>query len=300
MELSNTVERIKALHKEFEDLGKKTLTKGIEIGGILTAEKERLGHGNWGVFLEKLPFTDRTARRYMKLYERRESIAGLGGIAEAYKALGSGEGKTDTVSDLDPVVKALEDLEQRAWNLQFSQIAWIQLIWNGEKYEFTKWLKECWQDWPKVSGYLKNHLQEQLTVRSEKRMDNIPFSQWCWIEAFCHSLLATGSDFDERTYQKDKADFEATLKEIEAPQELWDKFNRLNTEIAFDNLTFAELAWNYCHNAKVKALNQDIEHLDTVYRAFMERLTGESLTIAEAKRRANKATQKNILVQTEN
>ena len=38
-------------------------------------EKAKLGHGNFSAFLAKLPFSERTARRYMLLWENQSSVS---------------------------------------------------------------------------------------------------------------------------------------------------------------------------------------------------------------------------------
>jgi hypothetical protein len=82
---TGTVERIRELAADLDQLGKTALEKAKEAGGLLREAKESLPHGGWLPWLESnFTFTDRTARRWMKLSEDMES----------------GKLKSDTVSNL--------------------------------------------------------------------------------------------------------------------------------------------------------------------------------------------------------
>ena len=79
------IERIRALSLELAAIGKTALEKASEAGQLLLECKEGLSHGEWLPWLESnFSFTDRTARRWIKL-------------AEDIK---SGKLKSDTVSNL--------------------------------------------------------------------------------------------------------------------------------------------------------------------------------------------------------
>jgi hypothetical protein len=80
--LSRTTE-ITALHEEIAGHLRTSLEKAIRIGQLLCEQKSSLKHGEFGEWIKvSLPFTDRTARNYMRLYECRDQL------------------KTETVSDL--------------------------------------------------------------------------------------------------------------------------------------------------------------------------------------------------------
>ena len=82
---TTTVQRIQTLAAELETLGKTALGKAVEAGNLLRECKAGLAHGGWLPWLEaNFTFTDRTARRWMKLAEDVEA----------------GRLKTDTVSNL--------------------------------------------------------------------------------------------------------------------------------------------------------------------------------------------------------
>lgn len=77
------IKEIVTLHEEVSGLLKMSLDKAIRIGELLTEQKATLKHGEWLPWVnENLPFTDRTARNYMKVFRSRHEI------------------KTENVSDL--------------------------------------------------------------------------------------------------------------------------------------------------------------------------------------------------------
>ena len=78
------------LHNEIIGHLTKSLEKAIRIGELLTEQKRTLKHGdftNW--ILDNLPFTDRTARNYMRLYDNRDKLKteNVSDLASAYKLL---------------------------------------------------------------------------------------------------------------------------------------------------------------------------------------------------------------------
>lgn len=96
----NTAKKINELHDSLMGQLKRTIETAIEIGQLLTEKKAELKHGEFGQWIQdNLVFTDRTAQRYIKLFENKEKVLQAGNVTEAYKMLG--EGKNDTVSDLD-------------------------------------------------------------------------------------------------------------------------------------------------------------------------------------------------------
>lgn len=82
------------LHAEIKSLVKTTVETAIRIGELLTEQKEAMPHGEFTPWIrESMPFTDRTARNYMKLYQNRDRL------------------KTETVSDLTGAYRLLSDSE---------------------------------------------------------------------------------------------------------------------------------------------------------------------------------------------
>ena len=99
--LPDLAARINKLHSEIGAALRLSLQHAIEIGGILADAKLQIGHGEFGRWLaDNVEFSDRTARRYMLLFEKRDRL------------------KSDTVSDLKTAYGLLEahsepDLEAR-------------------------------------------------------------------------------------------------------------------------------------------------------------------------------------------
>jgi len=87
----NRAKEITRLHGEIIDRLKTSLKKAIRIGKLLTEQKSALKHGEFLPWVAaNLPFTDRTARNYMRLYRERDRL------------------KSETVSDLNSAIKLLK------------------------------------------------------------------------------------------------------------------------------------------------------------------------------------------------
>jgi hypothetical protein len=86
----NRIDRITVLHAEIGGYLKTTLTKAIEIGGILAELKAETEHGGWIPWInENLPFSPRLASDYMKFHEHRDELktARLADLAAAREFL---------------------------------------------------------------------------------------------------------------------------------------------------------------------------------------------------------------------
>jgi len=84
------IAKITKMHNEIMGMYKCTAQLAIEIGGLLTRQKESLGYGKWLPWVKKnLPFTSRSATNYMKLYKHRKTIKleGISDLQAAYRAL---------------------------------------------------------------------------------------------------------------------------------------------------------------------------------------------------------------------
>jgi len=86
----NPINEIIQLHNEIGQYLKMSLDKAIRIGELLTEQKASLKHGDFTPWIESnLPFTDRTARNYMRIYQEKDQL------------------KSETVSDLKSAYKLL-------------------------------------------------------------------------------------------------------------------------------------------------------------------------------------------------
>lgn len=90
------IAEINKLHGDILKSFGTALEKAIRIGELLTKQKEDLKHGEFTAWVNNnLPFTDRTARNYMRVYGERDRL------------------KTETVSDLSSAYQLLiEDKSQ--------------------------------------------------------------------------------------------------------------------------------------------------------------------------------------------
>jgi hypothetical protein len=83
-------EEVLQLHAEIGESFRMSVEKAIRIGELLTSIKQRIGHGQWGSWVEEnLPFSQRTAERYMAvtiLQVKNDSLSHLG-LFDAYKLL---------------------------------------------------------------------------------------------------------------------------------------------------------------------------------------------------------------------
>lgn len=84
---SSRVLEIKKLHEGIQMFAHEALLNAIEIGEYLTAQKAY----NPGTFIQwindNLPFSDRTARNYMSLYEYRDKLESVSDLSGAYEAI---------------------------------------------------------------------------------------------------------------------------------------------------------------------------------------------------------------------
>ena len=87
----NRIEAITELHNEIAGYMRMSLKAAIEIGRLLNEQKAELAHGEFTPWVEvNLPFTMRTAQRYMRAYQRRDEIAksdNVSVLTEAYRLL---------------------------------------------------------------------------------------------------------------------------------------------------------------------------------------------------------------------
>lgn len=82
---------IASLHSEIVGHLRQSLEKAMRIGELLAEQKASMAHGKFTPWIEEnLPFTDRTARNYMRLYKERDRF------------------KTETVSDLKSAYRLLK------------------------------------------------------------------------------------------------------------------------------------------------------------------------------------------------
>ena len=98
------IKKIITLHNEITEALKSSLEKAILIGQLLIGQKEKLNHGEFTSWIkENLPFTDRTARNYIKLFNNKDMLI------------------TETVSDLKSAYRLLSEKNQDNTGKSFYQ-----------------------------------------------------------------------------------------------------------------------------------------------------------------------------------
>ncbi|MBI2501925.1 MAG: DUF3102 domain-containing protein [Candidatus Latescibacteria bacterium] len=84
------LEEIASLHGELVGMARQALPMAIRIGQLLHEQKEALLHGQFAAWIAAhLPFTPRTARNYMKVFEHRERLKteSVSVLTDAYRLL---------------------------------------------------------------------------------------------------------------------------------------------------------------------------------------------------------------------
>ena len=103
------IQEITRLHEGIVSSLKRSLIDGIKIGELLTEQKRTLKHGDFTPWVkDNLPFTDRTARNYMRLFRERDRL------------------KTETVSDLTGAYNMLAEPKHPA--MDWDPDTWRKLI----------------------------------------------------------------------------------------------------------------------------------------------------------------------------
>jgi hypothetical protein len=70
-----SMKEIKKLHGAIIHAAKTSLDSAIRIGGLLTAIKDKLEHGQWIPWIEKnLPFSERAAQNYLRCFHEKDRL----------------------------------------------------------------------------------------------------------------------------------------------------------------------------------------------------------------------------------
>ena len=114
------VDEIKALHAEIAGHFRQSLEKAIRIGELLSEQKAALRHGEFTAWITRnLPFTDRTARSYMRVYENRDRLKteSVSDLTTAYRLLAAPQPKQGG-GVLEVIDEALEAAKTRLEQLR--------------------------------------------------------------------------------------------------------------------------------------------------------------------------------------
>ena len=116
------IQEITKLHSEIKGLFMSSLEKAFRIGFLLEEQKKSLAHGQFTSWVsQNLPFEERTARNYMRVYRKREELKrqGISVLNTAYQALT--EPKEETLKE------AISCLERRLNKAEFIDDPELQL-----------------------------------------------------------------------------------------------------------------------------------------------------------------------------
>ena len=135
MIIKEHIKEIRTLHASIMSAAKRSLEEAIRVGEILENCKTALPHGHWlGWVRQNLPFSERTARNYLRLFRNRDVLksANVADLSEAYVLLAEGPprrplfeseiGLTDeaVASFCDTIQALLEIRDSRLFEPQYS------------------------------------------------------------------------------------------------------------------------------------------------------------------------------------
>ncbi len=155
------IDEITSLHNDILGYYKRSLNNGIRIGELLLEQKKKLNHGEFTKWVDaNLPFTDRTARNYMKVYNNRDKL------------------KTETVSDLTTGYKLLIETKEIKSNgnlikyineqLEIQNNAAENRIWAerelGKRFKEITKLQKVVREATKISSEIDNRLQKNKEI----------------------------------------------------------------------------------------------------------------------------------------
>lgn len=87
--LETVTATISKLHTKQQEHAQKAWENAMEIGRLLSETRPTLKHGEWLNWTDQLPFSDRTARNYIRVYENRDNpkLETVSNLKEAYQLL---------------------------------------------------------------------------------------------------------------------------------------------------------------------------------------------------------------------
>jgi hypothetical protein len=171
MQIQISVEtEITELHNEIAGHLQQSLDKAIRIGELLAEQKRNLEHGEFTHWIaEHLPFTDRTARNYMKLHENREKLKTetVSDLTSAYKLLAAPKEsvKTTHSHEAESVIKSLrEKYDIDAITADLRYINYIGIISNATNIKGLQHVVD------KMQSYQENLVRFRIEIERHTGM----------------------------------------------------------------------------------------------------------------------------------
>lgn len=168
------IKEIVSLHSEVVGLLESSLRKAIRIGELLSGQKAKLEHGDFGTWIKaNLPFTDRTARSYMNCWRNRKLLKteSISDLSSAYRLMSPS--KRPDIADfkvrLDTVETPEECLKIRDEILEATQDAAERLLYaEAELDEALKNITQINKKFPKPE--IPEEWDYDTSVRTVKKL----------------------------------------------------------------------------------------------------------------------------------
>jgi hypothetical protein len=137
----NRVGEIQRLHGEILNSLKMSLEKGIRIGELLADQKEVLKHGEFTAWVnDNLPFTDRTARNYMRLFQERDRLKmeTVSDLTAAYRLLIENKSgpKIPNLENIERAISFLGEVKEYIGEIEDTEELW-------KIHELAKKIENC-------------------------------------------------------------------------------------------------------------------------------------------------------------
>jgi len=177
---ANRVQEIIQLHNQLGSYLRLGLSNAIRIGQLLTEQKDNLSYGEFTPWVrDNLPFTDRTARNYMRVYRERDRLRteNVSVLTEGYKLLTGGQDRDiELPGDLMELKSRALELESRELELQleFLEIRDVDID-RASLRELVEIQKRCLKI---QNGYA------EIRIRAEREVGRI----LAWFESECPEI----------------------------------------------------------------------------------------------------------------
>jgi hypothetical protein len=184
--VASLAKEISEAHTQFLEGMTTTLNAGIKVGELLIEAKQNMEHGEFLPWIaESLPFTERTAQKYMKIARKQDEVETKGAklLSEAYNAIKENkkpdykkiyseyetniddEDSFNEIEDnfmsikTEQVLKPKEKIETKEENLHFY---WndLQKLISGMNYMYRRLSAQRNSQTPRFVGYMIGNIKD--------------------------------------------------------------------------------------------------------------------------------------------
>lgn len=165
---SGTIEsKIQSLYKQLGEVSRQFqnlfLDRVLAIGSLLSEQKKALGHGHFENWVNNnLPFTDRQARKYLRVFESSQN----GSLTSVLESID--KNNIDTV--YNAIQKNLKQGKEKSHTEKQDQFTkWTEILESGDQYKIEKAFKQILNEKEKVEEKLNEikELKEKLSKIKE-------------------------------------------------------------------------------------------------------------------------------------